>query len=106
VLVLTAAQLRVVNAPRRRTRYLVAWLAATALLGALVSRMDALVGHVGARRIVLNFVFISIVAALAFATCAWWTRRDAWAGFGAAARFLTLAVLNAIVVTATTYLFI
>lgn len=98
-LLLTSAQLRVLaSTSNRRKRYIIAWLVCLVVLGGLLSAMDSATGSIGVTRRVANFALAATVSAVALAAGEWWTRRPAWANMRGTARFLTIALIHALVV--------
>ena len=106
-LLLTSAQLRVIAVePPRRWRYVVAWIGCTLIGGALLSMVDNAVGRADWGRRIANTVLSAAVAAVALGTGAWVTQRPEWLKRHGVVRFLTLLLLQAVVILIVAYTFI
>ena len=98
-LVLTSAQLRVVQRPApRHGRYLVAWVVCALVLGGLVSATDRLVGQVDTVRSIVNVVSAGAVSALALGVGMWWTDRSRWATAGSMSKLFTLVSIHGLTI--------
>lgn len=98
-LVLTSAQLRVVQRPAPRGgRYLVAWVVCALVLGGLVSATDRIVGQSDTMRSIVNFATAGAVSALALGIGMWWTDRSRWATAGSTSRLLTLLTIHGLTI--------
>lgn len=103
-LLLTSAQLRVLaSTSNRRKRYIIAWLVCLVVLGGLLSAMDGATGSIGMTRRLGNFALAATVSAVSLAVGGWWASRSARANVRGAARFLTLALIHALVVLVISY---
>ena len=103
-LVLTSAQLRVAAAsPPRTRRYVVAWVACTLALGGLLFLMDKMLGAIDWRRQALNAVLGGAVAAAGLGVGALLTRQRQLQQLHGSLRFMTLALLEALVVALVGY---
>jgi hypothetical protein len=100
-LVLTAAELRVIaKPPPRRVRYVVAWLACSAILGGLAIYLDTRVGLTAPGDRVLSVAGAALLSAAALAVGAWWTRRPAWNSYSRPIAVASLLAVQAAIATA------
>jgi hypothetical protein len=103
-MVLTSAQLRVVPAaPPRFWRYVLAWFGSTLILGALLWTMDNTLGAADWGRRLMNASVAGVLAAAGLVAGSLLTRRLQWQRLNGLSRFLTLAVLHAVIVFAIGY---
>lgn len=95
----TAAQLRVLkgNTPRR-TRYAVAWILISIMLGAFISYLDAMVGRAGIADRVASFAFAAVTAALALGAGARLSQSPFWTSATRFRKALALLLIHALIV--------
>ena len=103
-LLVTSAQLRVVEHPDRRARrYGVAWLVCVVVMTGLMWVTDAQVGNDDWQRRLAGVAVIGGIFAAALAAGAWWTARPASRSRG---RAISLFLIHALVIVAGSWFFI